>query len=181
MEMKNLGFIAFILILLTIIGGYNLYNHNKEDRYYENYRFHSIKMDSANDQSVNALSYIFVNLIGNKSQYNTTKALKIAQDNASSALEFDKEMQKYAASRSQKNYSEILIQQTDLMIKNIDLLFQLDKTSKQGNNKGSDELINQIGKVNNQIDYYETELEQIKNNDSEFKKRIEKEYLATKD
>ncbi len=180
MRKKWLILIALILVGLSVVGGYFLYNCINEDRYYENYRLESIKMDGANEQSVTALANIFAYMMGNGTSANTTNILGIARDNASSALAFNMEMQKYAITKSEKKYAEVMIQQNDLMINDIDLLIELDKASKQKDLNRVNNIMTRMKDINNQMEQYETELENIKNNDPNFKKRIEKEYLDTK-
>ena len=180
MDKKKLVLIALILVGVSFIGAYYLQNSINEDRYYENYRLESIKMDGANEQSVNAFANIFAYIMGNGTSSNTSEILGMARNNASSALKFNKEMQKYAITESEKKYSEIMLKQSYLMIKDIDLLLELDLASKQKDLNRADEIMTQLKDYNNQLEHYETELENIKNNDPKFKKRIEKEYLDTK-
>lgn len=180
MEKKKLLLITLILIGLSVIGVYYLQSSINEDRYYENYRLESIKMDGANEQSVCAIANIFAYMMGNSTSSNTTEILGIARDNASSALTYNKEMQKYAITESEKKYSEIMLKQSYLMIKNIDLLLEMDRAVQQKYLNRVDDIMGQLKDYNNQLEQYETELENIKNNDPNFKKRIEKEYLNTK-
>jgi hypothetical protein len=180
MDKKKLVVIALIFVGVSFIGAYYLQISINEDRYYENYKLESIKMDSANEQSVSAFANIFVYMMGNGTSSNTSEILRIARDNASSALKFNKEMQKYAITKSEKKYSDIMLKQSYLMIKDIDLLLELDKAAKQNDLNRVDNIMTQLKDYNNQLEQYETELENIKNNDAEFKKRIEKEYLNTK-
>ena len=73
-----------------------------------------------------------------------------------------------------------MLKQSYLMIKDIDLLLELDRAVKQKDLNRVDDIMTQLKDYNNQLEQYETELENIKNNDTNFKKRIEKEYLDTK-
>ena len=180
MEKKKLILIVLVLIGMSVVGGYFLYNCIIENRYYENYRLESIKMDGANEQSVSAFANIFAYMMGNGTSFNTTETLEIARYNASSALTYNKEMEKYAITDSEKKYSEIMLKQSYLMIKDIDLLLELDRAAKQKNLNRVSDIMTQLKDYNNQLEQYETELENIKNNDTDFKKRIEKEYLSTK-
>ena len=180
MDKKKLVLIGLILVSVSFIGAYYLQSSINEDRYYENYRLESIKMDGANEQSVSAIANIFAYMMGNGTSSNTSEILGVARDNASSALIYNKEMQKYAITKSEKKYSDIMLKQSYLMIKDIDLLLELDRAAKQKDLNRVDDIMTQLKEYNNQLEQYETELENIKNNDPNFKKRIEKEYLDTK-
>ncbi|MFZ0442784.1 MAG: hypothetical protein WAL81_09130 [Methanobacterium sp.] len=179
MDKKKLVLIGLILVSVSFIGVYYLQSSIHEDIYYENYRLESIKMDGANEQSVTATANIFAYMMGNGTSSNTSEILGVARDNASSALEFNKEMQKYAITDSEKKYSEIMLKQSYLMIKDIDLLLELDRAAKHKNLNRVDDIMTQLKDYNDQLEQYETEMENIKNNDTNFKKRIEKEYLNT--
>jgi septal ring factor EnvC (AmiA/AmiB activator) len=80
-------------------------------------------------------------------------------------------MLKTAKTESQKKYAQILILQTKTMIKYIDLLGALKVVSQKNPNK-ADEIMKQLDEMRNQTKDYQQELDNIKKQDSELKKRI---------
>lgn len=171
MENKYLHLIILIIIISSIIGGYYLYKQNSNDEFYNNYEMQNNATYNATKQTNVVLSGVFTSIISsNGTSSNINQSLENAKENISLALNYDQKMLENAKTSKQKEFVKVLTLQTKTIMKYIDLLDKL-KNSQKDHTK-TKEILSKIDETRNQTINYQTELEKIKNSDSELKKRI---------
>ncbi|HSO26056.1 MAG TPA: hypothetical protein VLR54_05475, partial [Methanobacteriaceae archaeon] len=143
--------------------------------YYHNYLLQNNSTYNATEESNVILAMVVTSMITSKSSDSAIDGyLKSAKNNISLTMVYDQEMLKNARTESQKNYAQVLILQTRAMIKYIGLLGELN-VSSQNNPGENDKIMKQLDELRNQTKDYQNELDSIKNNDPELKKRINEE------
>lgn len=178
MEKKYSSLIILIIVIGAIIGGYYLYKQNSDDEFYDNYSLQNNATYNATEQSNIILSMILTSMISSKSNSTIEIYLKSAKNNITKSLNYDQDLLKSAKTDSQKKYAQLLILQTQGMVKYIELLDKINIATQKDPNK-LDELMKQLDELRNQTKDYQEQLENIKNNDSELKKRINEEDKKT--
>lgn len=171
MEKKYSSLIALIIVIGAIFGGYFLYKQNSDDEFYDNYSLQNNATYNATEQSNIILAMILTSMISSKSNSTIDVYLESAKNNISISLNYDQKMLKSAKTDSQKKYAQLLIFQTKGMVKYIDLLDEMNIATQKDPNK-MDGLMTQLDELRNQTKDYQEQLENIKNADSELKKRI---------
>ncbi|MDP3624147.1 MAG: hypothetical protein Q8R66_09475 [Methanobacteriaceae archaeon] len=174
MEKKYSSLIILIIVIGVIIGGYYLYKQNSDDDFYDNYSLQNNATYNATEQSNVILAMILSSMISSKSNSTINIHLESAKKNITKSLNYDQNMVKSAKTDSQKKYAQLLILQTQGMVKYIDLLDEINIAAQKDQNK-LDGLMKQLDELRNQTKNYQEQLENIKNNDSELKKRINEE------
>lgn len=174
MKNRKRSLIFLIIILTVIIGCYYLYKEKNDQEFYNNYHLQNNATYNATEQSNVILAMIVTSMITSQSNSTIDSYLDSAKNNISLTLEYDQKMLKNAKTESQKKYAQVLILQTKTMIKYIDLLGKL-KVVSQKNPNNADEIMKQLDETRNQTIDYQQELDNIKKQDSELKKRINEE------
>jgi hypothetical protein len=178
MENKYYGLISAILVVVFIVAVGFIYLNDNE--YYNNYRVQDNCTKSALDLGMTAMTPLISQMMGlsnitstNDTQSNNNTALDGALNNATMALEYQQKMLKNAKTDSEKKYAQTLIEQSKALIDYLNIVKELE-TNPNSSNKTS-ELMNQLEELNNQTQNYQQDLDAIKNNDTNFKKRLTEE------
>lgn len=178
MEKKYYGAILAALIVVIAIAGFIYLNENE---YYNDYRLQDNCTKSALDLSITAMTPLIPLMIGsdvsNDTNINNTAsnntALDGALNNATMALGYQQDMLKHARTDSEKKYAKILIVQSKALVDYLNLIKELSINTNETNK--TDELMNQLEELNNETQNSQKDLDAIKNNDTNFKNRLNQE------
>lgn len=197
-----------IVIAIFIIGGYYAYGMYAENKYYENYRLqyhNSVKAEEKWNQSINSLSEYNLSTMTqaqlekeypemirkeNESLKNLDEAISYHQK----SINFEKEMLHYASTDYQKDYANLLINQSELWMKEYDLykkwsnlIIELITAVKNKDTNKINAIGDQITDIKKQIDAIDAEIikvvdqrEDIRANHPDFTTRLDKEVEIAK-
>ena len=170
--MKKQYIIGIVLALgiISVLFCY-LYNMDQEDIYYVSYEH---QINATNNSMIlcqSAMSSIILSKFNNNlTNSNITADLQGANSSAVSAIGYSKEMVKNYRTDSEKKYSELLLNQSNDMLKFIDLLsilYESDNDTTKFN-----EVMKQLETVKTQEESYQKELDIIRSTDSKLDNRL---------
>lgn len=163
--------IVFAIGIMSVLSCY-LYNTDQEDTYYDSYEN---QINATNKSMVlcqSAISSIILSKFNNNfTNSNITTDLQGANSSAVSAISYSKEMVKNYRTDSEKKYGELLLNQSNDMVKFIDLLSILYES--HNDTTKFKEVMKQLETVKTQEESYQKELDNIRSTDSELDNRLE--------
>jgi len=170
MKMKYVSVLVLAFLVFSVSVNY-LINQNTDDKYYNSYEKQINSTNKSMEYCQSAMSSIMLSMMGqNITNSNITSDLMGANNSTVMAINYSQVMLSNAKTDSQKKYASLLLNQSNDMLKFIDLLSILSVSTKDSIKVNN--IMKQLDSIKSQEESYQNDLDSIRSTDNDLDKHL---------